>query len=59
MKVFSWPEMRLMTSAAEAIVALESVRSSLWKEGMRFGAEYALDTYNKFPTSVMVTLTKI
>ena len=59
MKVFSWPPMRLMASATEAIEALENMRASLWEKGIRFSAEYALDTYNKFPTSVMVLLTKI
>ena len=56
---FGWPEMNLMKSAAEAIDMVEGLRRSLWDKGYKFGAEYALDTYNKSPAAVMVTLTKI
>lgn len=56
--VFDWPEMKLAESATVAIDTVEKMRRELWKEGMRFGAEYALDTYNEYPTSVMVVLTK-
>lgn len=55
---FGWPEMNLMKSAAEAIDFVEGLRKSLWEKGYRFGAEYKLDTYNKSPAAVMVTLTK-
>ena len=59
MRIFSWPELRLMKSAEEAIGLVESVRKRLWSDGLRFSAEYHLDTYNERPTAVMVTLTKI
>lgn len=55
---FGWPEMKLMQSAAEAIDLIEGFRKALWEKGYRFGAEYALDTYNKTPAAVMATLTK-
>lgn len=59
MEVFGWPELRLVRSAEDAISLLEKVRKRLWSEGMKFSAEYRLDTYNEKPTAVMVTLTKI
>lgn len=57
--VFSWPEMELAKSATEAIDTIESMRKELWREGVKFGAEYKLDTYNEHPTSVMITMTKV
>lgn len=59
MKIFDWPPMQLKKDATTTIEAVEKVRSTLWKAGMRFSAEYALDTYNEFPTAVMITLTKL
>ena len=59
MKIFDWPEMTLMKSASEAIDAVEAMRKLAWGTGAKFSAEYALDTYNEHPTSLMITLTKI
>lgn len=62
--IFSWPELQLVPAkesvSAEqvAIALLEQMRRRLWETGMRFGVEYKPDTYNKSPTSIMVTLTK-
>lgn len=56
---FGWPEMKLAKSASAAIDLVEGLRKKLWEKGHRFGAEYALDTYNKTPAAVMVTLTKL
>ena len=58
-KVFGWPEMELPESASAAIDVVEMLRKTLWDEGMKFQAEYMLDTYNASPLSVMVLLTKI
>lgn len=58
-KVFSWPEMKLPASAAEAIDKVEQLRKQLWSNGMKFQAEYILDTYNATPLSVMIVFTKI
>ena len=58
-KVFGWPEMKLPKTASMAIDIVEDLRKKLWLSGKRFKAEYALDTYNASPLSVMVTLTKI
>ena len=57
--IFDWPKMKLTQSASSAIDMVEQMRKELWKEGLRFSAEYALDTYNEVPTSVMITFTKI
>lgn len=58
-KVFDWPEMKLPASASEAIDSVEFLRQNLWRDDQRFKAEYALDTYNASPLSVMVTMTKL
>ena len=59
MKVFDWPEMRLTRNAMATIDGVEEIRGELWRGGLRFSAEYALDTYNEKPSAVMVLLTKI
>ncbi|MBR3176074.1 hypothetical protein IKF26_01585 [Candidatus Saccharibacteria bacterium] len=58
-KTFGWPEMKLPKKASDAIDIVEGIRNDLWRDGLKFGAEYVLDTYNKPPLSVMVVLTKI
>ena len=58
-EVFGWPEMGLPESASAAIDVVEMLRKALWNEGMRFRAEYMLDTYNASPLAVMVLFTKI
>ena len=57
--MFGWPEMKLPNKASDAIDIIEAMRKKLWKDGMRFSAEYALDTYNESALSVMVFLTKL
>ena len=56
---FGWPEMKLAASAEEAISIVERIRRYLWSQGMKYQAEYTLDTYNASPAAVMVTMTKI
>ena len=57
--IFNWPMMELAKSATEAIETVETMRRELWREGIKFSAEYKLDTYNEHPTSVMITMTKV
>lgn len=59
MSIFDWPEMHFYGTAAETIATVETIRKDLWSRGIRFGAEYTLDTYNAVPSSVMVLLTKL
>lgn len=60
MRIFNWPELvNFAASAADAIKLAEDVRKNLWKQGIKFVAEYSLDTYNEVPSSVMITFTKI
>ena len=59
MKIFDWPELQLKGDALKNIGAVEAVRKELWARGMKFSAEYALDTYNATPSAVMVTFNKI
>ena len=58
-KVFGWPQMNMPESASVAIDEAENLRKSLWDDGMKFRAEYMLDTYNASPLSVMILFTKI
>ena len=59
MSIFSWPEMHLFEDAPSCISTVETFRKSLWDKGLKFSAEYAVDTYNKFPSAVMITLQKL
>lgn len=59
MSIFDWPEMHFYGTAAETIATVEKIRRSLWNFGMKFGAEYALDTYNAVPSSAMILFTKL
>lgn len=59
MSIFDWPKMHFYGTAAETIALMEKIRKDLWKLGMKFGAEYTLDTYNAVPSSVMVLFTKL
>lgn len=61
MSIFDWPKMYLegRENATNAIAEIEEMRKKYWAEGLKFSAEYALDTYNEFPSALMVTLQKI
>ena len=59
MSIFDWPTMDLADSAVAAIESVENTRKELWKGGMRFSAEYTVDTYNENPSAVMVLLQKV
>ena len=56
--IFNWPEMNLL-SPSQAIDTLESMRKLLMSKGIAFSAEYAFDSFNECPSSVMVTMTKL
>lgn len=58
-RVFDWPNMYLPANATEAVYATEQARKTLWKKGLKFSAEYALDTCSEDPTAVMMTFQKI
>lgn len=58
-KLFNWPEMKLASSATEAIGQVERIRRDLWRSGIRFSAEYTVDTCNEYPSAVMVVFGKI
>ncbi|MBQ8985256.1 class I SAM-dependent methyltransferase [Candidatus Saccharibacteria bacterium] len=59
MSIFNWPKMYLYDDAASCIAVVETIRKNLWNRGMKFSAEYAIDTYNERPSSVMITLEKL
>lgn len=56
---WDWKEIALPTDPAAIIDGVEKARRSLWDKGVKFSAEYIVDTYNKFPSAVMVTMQKI
>lgn len=58
-KLFDWSKMQLEKSADEAIAKVENIRRQLWEAGMKFSAEYSVDTPNALPSAVMVTFQKI
>lgn len=58
-KLFDWPEIKLSESPWQAIETAENIRRNLWNKGMKFEAEYKLDTYTEIPSSVMMVFTKI
>ena len=59
MSIFDWPKMYLPDDAEVAIKIVESMRKDFWEKGLKFSAEYAVDTYNASPTAIMVTLQKV
>ena len=59
MDILDWPEFALPDSPAKIIDHVEGVRRVLWTKGMKFSAEYKVDTYNKIPSAVMITLQKL
>ena len=58
-KLFNWPEMKLTDSPEVAIGQVEAIRRDLWRHGLKFGADYKVDTYNEMSSAVMITFTKI
>lgn len=58
-KLFGWPEIKLMDSVAKAIDAVEQMREKLRRDGMEFGAEYVLDAHSEFTSSVMIAFTRL
>lgn len=58
-KMFGWPEMKLMKTAAEAITQVEAIRMQLWEAGLKFNAEYHLDTACANPSAVMIIFQKL
>lgn len=56
--VFDWPELQLRGSATRAIGLIETMRRDLWLQGVKFSAEYAMDTVNATATAVMATFAK-
>ena len=58
-KLFGWPEMKLMRNAAEAIEQVEGVRRQLWNAGLKFNAEYHVDTACANPSAVMIIFQKL
>jgi SAM-dependent methyltransferase len=58
-KLFGWPEMKLAKSADEAICQVENVRRALWDFGIKFNAEYHVDTACANPSAVMIVFQKL
>lgn len=59
MDILDWPEIILPDSPSKVIDYVEDVRRNLWSKGIEFSAQYNVDTYNKTPSAVMITMQKI
>ena len=49
----------LPENPAIVIDLVEKARLDLWEKGMQFSSEYAVDTYNRIPSGVMITFQKV
>ena len=58
MDILGWQTFALPKDPATVMATVEEAKKKLWKNSIRFGTGYAVDTYNKTPSAVMVTLTK-
>lgn len=56
--ILDWQEINLPQNPATVIDSVEKARRSLWESGIRFSAEYKIDTSNKIPSAVMITMQK-
>ena len=56
---WNWQQISLPEDPAVIIASVEKARRSLWENGIKFSAEYAVDTYNKIPSAVMITMQKV
>lgn len=59
MDILDWPEILLPDTPSQVIDTIEVVRKTLWSQGMKFSAEYHVDTFNMIPSAVMITMQKI
>ena len=59
MDILDWKGFMLPETPAIVIDSVEKARLGLWEKGLRFSAEYAVDTYNKIPSGVMMTFQKV
>ena len=59
MDVLGWQEINLPEDPTVVIDSVEKARKSLWNNGLKLSAEYVVDTYNKIPSAVMITMQKV
>lgn len=59
MDILGWPKFSVPNKSSEVIDKVEAMRSELWKNGIKFSAEYNTDTFNSIPSSVMITFQKM
>lgn len=59
MDILDWQEINLPEDPAVVIDSVEKARRSLWENGIKFSAEYQVDTFNKIPSAVMVVMQKL
>lgn len=59
MDILDWQEIILPEDPAIIIASVEKARKSLWGNGISFNAEYTVDTYNKIPSAVMITMQRV
>ena len=59
MSILNWHKLSLSDTPAIAINSVEKARRTLWEKELKFSAEYIIDTYNKIPSAVIITMQKI
>ena len=59
MDVLDWQEINLPEDPTIVIDSVEKARRNLWDKGIKFSAEYQVDTFNKIPSAVMVAMQKL
>lgn len=59
MDILDWPTFSIPSKLSEVVDQFEKMRKTLWRDGIRFSAEYKPDTFNDVTSAVMATLQKV
>lgn len=59
MDILGWPEFNIPETVSEVIDRIEDMLRTLRQKGIKFSAEYHVDSYNQAPSAVMVVLQKL
>ena len=59
MDILDWQNINLPEDPVVVIDSVEKARKHLWDHGIKFSAEYKIDTFNKIPSAVMITMQKL
>ena len=59
MDILGWPKFNIPAKVSEIIDRNEAMLRALRQKGLKFSAEYHVDSYNQLPSAVMIVLQKI